>query len=344
MKAKISIVGLHVADMARALAFYRDSLGFPTHNYADGDDYVMLRLEGSWLSLSASDDPLIQRPAGAMAFSSVALSHNEPSRRWLPVRRRSRLRKMPPGVATRRPFFLLILTATSGISPGTPLPISLERPAAPVPGASRMSVGGTYSNHVVGVRSSAHDREDDMTDKLVVQLARAYHFAATRHVNQRRKGESAEPYMNHLTEVAELVAEATRGTDPEVIVAAVLHDAVEDTATTLEEVESVFGERVASLVAEVTDDKSLPKQTRKDLQVAHARHASRGAQIIKLADKTSNLRSLLTSPPAGWSDERRLEYIDWARKVVDGCRSADAHLAGQFDRAVAAIEDTIKQA
>jgi GTP diphosphokinase / guanosine-3',5'-bis(diphosphate) 3'-diphosphatase len=176
-----------------------------------------------------------------------------------------------------------------------------------------------------------------MAENPIVSLARAYHFAATRHVDQRRKGEAAEPYMNHLTEVAELVAQATRATDPEIIVAAILHDTVEDTETTFDEIEAAFGERVAGLVAEVTDDKSLPKQTRKDLQVAHAAHASRGAQIIKLADKTSNLRSMATSPPKGWSDARRMEYVDWARQVVDACRTADPWLAGQFDTAAAAL-------
>ncbi len=172
----------------------------------------------------------------------------------------------------------------------------------------------------------------------MVTLARAYHFAAVRHVKQRRKGEAAEPYMNHLTEVAELVAQATRATDPEIIIAAVLHDTVEDTGTTLEELKTLFGERVAALVSEVTDDKALPKQTRKDLQVTHAAHASRGAQIIKLADKTSNLRSLAASPPKGWSDERRMEYMAWASKVVDACRQADPWLAGQFDFPAAALQ------
>ena len=176
-----------------------------------------------------------------------------------------------------------------------------------------------------------------MSENPIVTLARAYHFAAARHVHQRRKGEAAEPYMNHLTEVAELVALATRGTDPEVIVAAVLHDTVEDTDATFDELKAIFGERVAGLVAEVTDDKSLPKQTRKDLQVEHAAHASRGAQIIKLADKTSNLRSLASSPPADWSDDRRRDYVDWAARVVDVCRGADPWLAGQFDKAAEAL-------
>ena len=143
--------------------------------------------------------------------------------------------------------------------------------------------------------------------------------------------------MNHLTEVAELVALATRGTDPEVIVAAVLHDTVEDTDATFDELKTIFGERVAGLVAEVTDDKSLPKQTRKDLQVEHAAHASRGAQIIKLADKTSNLRSLASSPPADWSGARRSDYVAWAARVVNVCRTADPWLAGQFDKAAEAL-------
>jgi (p)ppGpp synthase/HD superfamily hydrolase len=177
-----------------------------------------------------------------------------------------------------------------------------------------------------------------MTENPMVTLARAYHFAAARHVDQRRKGEAAEPYMNHLAEVADLVARATRATDPEIIIAAVLHDTVEDTKTSVEELTALFGERVAKLVSEVTDDKALPTQTRKDLQVAHAANASRGAQIIKLANKTSNLRSLAASPPMGWSDERRMDYVAWASKVVGACRQADPWLAGQFDLAAAALQ------
>ena len=182
-----------------------------------------------------------------------------------------------------------------------------------------------------------------MNEHPIVTLARAYHFAAARQVNQRRKGEAAEPYMNHLTEVAELVARATRGSDPEVVIAAVLHDTVEDTEATLDELKAQFGERVAGLVAEVTDDKSLPKQTRKDLQVEHAAHASRGAQIIKLADKTSNLRALAAGPPKGWSDERRLEYVEWAGRVVDACRGADRGLEAEFDKAARSLAALVEQ-
>ena len=170
-----------------------------------------------------------------------------------------------------------------------------------------------------------------------ITLARAYHFAAQKHVSQRRKGEAAEPYMNHLTEVAELVAEATGGADIDVLVAAILHDTVEDTETTPEELSAVFGPRVAALVAEVTDDKSLPSKERKALQIEHAPHASTGAQIIKLADKTANLRSLAVSPPPDWTRERIDDYVVWAGRVVDGCRHANPWLAAQFDAAVAAM-------
>jgi len=183
-----------------------------------------------------------------------------------------------------------------------------------------------------------------MTEPPIVTLARAYNFAAARHVRQRRKGEAAEPYVNHLAEVAELVALATGGEDPEVVIAAVLHDTVEDTETTPDELRRAFGARVAALVAEVTDDKSLPKQTRNDLQVEHAAHASRGAQIIKIADKTSNLRALLATPPVGWDEARRRTYLAWARAVVDRCRSADAWLAACFDEAAAALESSLELA
>lgn len=164
-----------------------------------------------------------------------------------------------------------------------------------------------------------------------VALARAYHFAAVRHVAQRRKGEAAEPYMNHLTEVAELVAEATAGTELPVLIAAILHDTLEDTDTSFEELAGRFGSEVADLVREVTDDKSLPKQHRKDLQVIHAATASQGGKIIKMADKIANLRSLAASPPADWDAERIATYGQWAARVVENCRDAHPGLAHQFD-------------
>ena len=174
-------------------------------------------------------------------------------------------------------------------------------------------------------------------ETAIVTVARAYHFAAQKHVDQRRKGEAAEPYMNHLTEVAELVATATGGEDIDVLVAAILHDTIEDTGVTVDELSGAFGPKVTALVLEVTDDKRLPKPTRKELQVEHAANASWGARVIKLADKTSNLRSLAASPPADWPRARRDEYVAWATRVVSQCRDANAWLAGQFDAAAKAL-------
>jgi guanosine-3',5'-bis(diphosphate) 3'-pyrophosphohydrolase len=171
----------------------------------------------------------------------------------------------------------------------------------------------------------------------IPSLTDAYHFAAAKHVAQRRKGVAAEPYVNHLTEVADLVARATGGEGVEVIIAAVLHDTVEDTDTSLEEIADRFGSDVAALVAEVTDDKDLPKAARKQAQIEHAAHASPGAKIIKLADKTSNLRAMAFSPPRGWPAERRQEYLEWSRRVVAGCRGANAWLESQFDAAAAGL-------
>ena len=171
----------------------------------------------------------------------------------------------------------------------------------------------------------------------ITDITRAYHFAAVKHVGQRRKGDAAEPYMNHLTEVAELVALATNGDDLDAIMAAVLHDTVEDTNATFDELTNAFGQRVSDLVAEVTDDKSLPKATRKLLQIEHAAQASPGAKIIKLADKTSNLRTLAASLPSDWSPVRRGEYVTWAREVVAGCRGTNAWLEAEFDSAASAL-------
>ena len=170
----------------------------------------------------------------------------------------------------------------------------------------------------------------------IVKIMRAANFAARKHVDQRRKGDGAEPYMNHLVEVASLVAEATNG-DLDIVIAALLHDAVEDQDVTIEEIADQFGSKVAGFVAEVTDDKSKPKQERKDLQVAKAHHKSDGASVIKLADKTSNLRSIANSPPP-WPLERKQKYLDWARDVVSGLPFKPAGLLVEFERAASALE------
>lgn len=168
--------------------------------------------------------------------------------------------------------------------------------------------------------------------RVVLKAAR---FASLKHVSQKRKGLAGEPYLNHLIEVAELVSLALPEPDTNVIAAALLHDTIEDTRTTRDELAQEFGEDIASLVAEVTDDKSLPKQERKRMQIEHAPHLSARAQTIKIADKISNLRGILFTPPEGWDLRRKREYFDWARRVVDACTAPNPFLKEEFARVAA---------
>src|SRR3954447_17384566 len=168
----------------------------------------------------------------------------------------------------------------------------------------------------------------------VVQVMKAADTAARWHVHQRRKGSAQEPYINHLLEVANLVAHATEGADPQLVIAALLHDAVEDQGVTPETIATDFGQHVANIVMEVTDDKSLPKAERKLKQVEFASNKSREAKLIKLADKTSNLRAVANSPAPDWSVGRRREYVEWAMNVVKGLRGTSPWLENQFHNAV----------
>ena len=147
------------------------------------------------------------------------------------------------------------------------------------------------------------------------RILAAAKFAAERHAGQKRKGLAGEPYINYLIEVAELVASSSETLDADLIMAALLHDTVEDTTTTIDELGERFGDDVANLVAELTNDKSLRKATRKALQVQNAPHKSERAAMIKLADKISNLRAIITSPPADWSVLRKWGYLAWSKQV-----------------------------
>jgi len=169
--------------------------------------------------------------------------------------------------------------------------------------------------------------------KDIIRIMRAADQAARWHKNQRRKGEAAEPYVNHILEVAALVAEASEGDDISII-AALMHDAVEDQDVTMEELSALYGPEVASIVAEVTDDKSLPKERRKELQVRNAPHKSRPACLIKLADKTSNIRSVIETPP-NWPIERKQAYVKWAEEVVTALPHKPEGLMRQFSQTMA---------
>ncbi len=173
-----------------------------------------------------------------------------------------------------------------------------------------------------------------------IAVLRAADAAARWHVHQRRKGAAKEPYINHLLEVATLVAEATEGSDLNLVVAALLHDAIEDCEVPHKVIAGAFGNDVADLVAEVTDDKTLEKSERKKHQVESAHKKTLRAKVLKLADKTSNLRALALSPAPDWSVRRRIEYIEWARKVVAGLRGTNASLEKQFDDAAQTAEQT----
>ena len=167
----------------------------------------------------------------------------------------------------------------------------------------------------------------------VIRITQAFDFAARVHVDQRRKGEREEPYLNHLAEVAHLVAEATGGNDANLVIASLLHDSIEDAGVTRAELVENFGEDVASLVAEVTDDKKLPKAERKRLQIETAPKKSSRAKIIKIADKIANLKALATSPPPDWDEARRREYVIWSSRVVDGCWGVNAWLEDRYQEA-----------
>lgn len=164
-----------------------------------------------------------------------------------------------------------------------------------------------------------------------ILLMRAAHFAAQKHADQRRKGERQEPYFNHLADVAHILAEHTDGADITLIAAGFLHDTLEDTDTTYEELVTEFGAEIADVVREVTDDKTLPKPERKRQQVENAPHKSPRAKMIKIADKISNLKSILHSPPPDWPQERKQQYFDWAKEVVSGCRGECVSLDEVFD-------------
>ena len=165
----------------------------------------------------------------------------------------------------------------------------------------------------------------DPTD-AVAALLTALHFAADKHRDQRRKDAGASPYINHPIEVAELLARVGGVTDLVTLQGAILHDTIEDTDTTPQELEDLFGREVREVVEEVTDDKTLLKQDRKRLQIEHAPHISARAKLVKLADKIANVKDVTQKPPAKWPLARRKEYLDWTEAVIAGLRGTNPEL------------------
>lgn len=172
------------------------------------------------------------------------------------------------------------------------------------------------------------------TDRDISLVLAALKFSAERHRNQRRKDTESTPYINHPIEVAERLWREGGVRDIEVIVGALLHDIIEDTKTRPEEIKELFGAKVLSMVLEVSDDKSLPKLERKRLQIEHAPHLSLSARLIKLSDKIGNVQDVTNSPPEDWSHQRRMDYLDWTEKVVQGLRGCSEALEALFDQAL----------
>lgn len=163
-------------------------------------------------------------------------------------------------------------------------------------------------------------------------LLRAVEFAACKHKDQRRKDAGASPYINHPIALACVLREEGNVADPNVIAAALLHDTIEDTDTTYDELRGQFGDEIADVVIEVSDTKWVSKMVRKRLQISKAAKATESAKLVKLADKICNLRDIISSPPADWTLERKREYFDWAKAVVDRIRGANSNLEHRFDQ------------
>jgi GTP diphosphokinase / guanosine-3',5'-bis(diphosphate) 3'-diphosphatase len=166
-------------------------------------------------------------------------------------------------------------------------------------------------------------------------------FAADKHRLQRRKDADASPYINHPIAVATVLAVEGDVVDEATLLCAILHDTVEDTDTTFAELGQRFGAEVADLVRELTDDKSLEKSERKRLQIEHAKESSLCAKQVKIADKICNVRDITVSPPASWTLQRRLEYLIWSGRVVEGCRGANSKLDRAFDRAIVEAREAL---
>jgi len=174
---------------------------------------------------------------------------------------------------------------------------------------------------------------DKIEQQYLALVFKALAFAAKKHRDQRRKDPAASPYINHPIALAEILSCEMGIIDIEVICSALLHDTVEDTETTQEELETVFGQRISQIVMEVTDDFNLPKAERKRLQIEHAAHISDQAKLVKLADKICNLRDVAECPPPEWSLQRKRDYFDWAKQVIDQLRGINKKLEAIFDAA-----------
>lgn len=162
-------------------------------------------------------------------------------------------------------------------------------------------------------------------------ILKALRFATEKHNDQRRRDSKSSPYINHPIQVAETLWRVGDVRDTALLVAAILHDTIEDTDVTPDEIRREFGEEVLELVLEVTDDKSLPKEVRKQLQIVNAPKKSPRAKMLKLADKICNVYDMTHFPPSNWSLLRKQEYLLWSEKVIQGVRGSNKNLEARYD-------------
>jgi guanosine-3',5'-bis(diphosphate) 3'-pyrophosphohydrolase len=170
----------------------------------------------------------------------------------------------------------------------------------------------------------------------------ATRFAVEKHRGQVRKDQRGSPYVTHPLTVAQLLWGVGEIRKTATLTAAILHDTLEDTPTTKEELRQGFGDQVLQIVLEVTDDKSLPKLERKRRQVQHAPELSDPARLIKFGDKLANCRDILESPPPDWDLARRRNYIQWAADVLHAIRGVNPPLESAFDEVLREAEKQLR--
>ncbi len=180
----------------------------------------------------------------------------------------------------------------------------------------------------------AYSEEHALTVSEIQEISRAIDFAAEKHRFQTRKNKEKTPYISHPIGVAHHLVDIGQVRDPAVIIGALLHDTVEDTETTFEELQQKFGPVVTGYVKEMTDDKSLSAEMRKRMQVAGASHKSKGAAQIKMADKLYNVTDLLTNPPSDWSQTRIDQYFEWAQSVVNRLPKVNSSLRSAVEKVI----------
>jgi len=182
-----------------------------------------------------------------------------------------------------------------------------------------------------------------MNEQDLLKIFKALSFASKKHRGQKRRNKQSYPYINHPIEVVRLLTEVGGIYDADIISAAFLHDTVEDTDATAEEIEKEFGTAVKDYVIELTDDMSLPSKIRKQKQIDAAPHKSNGAKLIKLCDKISNITDIIYDPPVFWSHRRRLEYLDWSEQVIKGMPGTNANLEKLFFETLSKGRDLLIQ-